>query len=67
LRRKENVVKKVVKKRLQLEREVVAMLVSELTAAELRQVAGGRPNQSGVGEECSNANGACTSRPSGRC
>ena len=33
--------KKAVKQRLRLDREVVATLVSELTAAELRQVAGG--------------------------
>jgi hypothetical protein len=54
-----NVVKKVLKKRLRLEREVVATLVSELTAAELRQVAGGAPHKSGAGDDCS-GKPACT-------
>ena len=63
MRQKEDVVKKVLKKRLRLGREVVATLVSELTAVELRQVAGGAPNQSGA-DECSGK--VCyTSKPPG--
>jgi hypothetical protein len=38
--------KKVPKKRLRLDREVVATLVSELTPAELRQVAGAQDRAS---------------------
>ena len=59
MRWKEDVVKKVLKKRLRLGREVVATLVSELTTAELRQVDGGRPNQSGD-DACSQDKEACT-------
>ena len=62
--RKENAVKKLVKKRLQLNREVMATLVSERTATELRQVDGGRPNPSGD-DACSNANGPCTASKAG--
>jgi hypothetical protein len=62
LRRKEDVMKKVVKKRLRLDREVVATLVSELTAAELRQVDGGRP-RSGVDDTCSEDKICTLSRP----
>jgi hypothetical protein len=56
---KEHVVKKVAKKRLRLDREVVATLVSELTAAGLRQVAGGRAHESD-GADCSQDKQACT-------